>query len=84
MPVRLSTREAGFEEGFRRLVEATRHTEADVDAVVAAIVDDVSRRGDMALIDYTRRFDGVELAVAGLRLQHDEVPRALLQLRPRP
>jgi histidinol dehydrogenase len=73
MPVRLSTREAGFEEGFRRLVEATRDTDADVEAVVAAIVDDVARRGDTALIEYTRRFDGIELAVADLRVKRDEI-----------
>ncbi len=73
MPVRLSTREAGFEEGFRQLVEATRATAADVDAVVAAIIEDVARRGDAALIEYTRRFDGIDLAAAGLRLTRDEV-----------
>jgi histidinol dehydrogenase len=73
MPVRLRTREAGFEEGFRRLVEAKREAPADVDAVVAAIIEDVAQRGDEALIEYTRRFDGVDLAVAGLRLTRDEV-----------
>src|ERR1043165_5177173 len=29
---------------------------------VGSIIDDVRRRGDEAVIDYTRRFDGVELA----------------------
>ncbi|MBV8090003.1 MAG: histidinol dehydrogenase, partial [Alphaproteobacteria bacterium] len=59
-----------------------RDTEADVDAVVAAIVDDVARRGDTALIDYTRRFDGVELAVADLRLQRDEVAEGAVAAPP--
>jgi histidinol dehydrogenase len=82
MPVRLRTREAGFEEGFRRLVEAKREAEADVDAVVAAIIEDVARRGDEALIEYTRRFDGVDLAVAGLRLTRDEVARGAASAPP--
>src|SRR5271165_33414 len=73
MPVRLATREAGFETAFRRLLEAKRESAADVDAVVAAIVEDVARRGDAALIDYTNRFDGVELAASGLRLTHCEI-----------
>jgi histidinol dehydrogenase len=73
MPLRLSTREPGFEEGFRQLVEAKREVVADVDAAVAAIIEDVARRGDAALIEYTRRFDGVDLASAGLRLTRDEV-----------
>lgn len=73
MPARLSTRETGFEEDFRRLVEAKRETAADVEAAVAAIVDDVAQRGDAALIEYTRRFDGVDLAVADLRLTRGEI-----------
>jgi len=68
MPVRLATREAGFEAGFRKLLEAKRENAEDVDVTVAAIVEDVARRGDAALIDYTSRFDGVDLAASGLRL----------------
>ena len=73
MPVRLSTRDAGFEPAFRQLLEAKRETAADVDAAVAAIIDDVARRGDAALIDYTRHFDGVDLAEGGLRLTRREI-----------
>jgi histidinol dehydrogenase len=73
MPVRLATCEAGFEPAFERLLEAKRESAADVDAVVAAIIKDVARRGDAALVDYTRRFDGVELAVSGLRLTRHEI-----------
>src|SRR5271169_1048843 len=73
MPVRLATREAGFETAFRRLLEAKRESAADVDAVVAAIVEDVARRGDAALIDYTNRFDNVELPVSSLRVTRGEI-----------
>src|SRR6516164_622520 len=73
MPVRLATREPGFETAFRRLLEAERESEADVDAVVAAIVEDVARRGDAALIDYTNRFDGVDLPASGLRVPRREI-----------
>jgi histidinol dehydrogenase len=69
MPVTLSTQDAGFEAAFRRLLDAKRETSANVDGVVAAIIDDVARRGDAALIDYTRRFDRLDLAASGgLRL----------------
>ena len=73
MPVRLATCEAGFEAGFRRLLEAKRENTADVDAAVAAIIEDVARRGDAALIDYTRRFDKADVAVGGLRLSRREI-----------
>jgi histidinol dehydrogenase len=73
MPVRLATREAWFEPAFQRLLDATRESAADVDAVVAAIIEDVARRGDAALIDHTRRFDNVELTVSGLRVTRREI-----------
>jgi histidinol dehydrogenase len=73
MPVRIATGEAEFEPAFERLLEAKRESASDVDAVVAEIIEDVARRGDAALIDHTRRFDGVELRVSGLRLTRQEI-----------
>jgi histidinol dehydrogenase len=76
MPVTLNTREPGFETGFRALLTAKRESAADVDAAVAAIIDDVARRGDAALIEYTNRFDRVKLSPATLRLSSDEIAAA--------
>jgi histidinol dehydrogenase len=73
MPVTLSTRDPGFEAAFCRLLGAKRESAADVDSAVAEIIRDVARRGDTALIDYTRRFDGVDLAPRGLRLTREEI-----------
>jgi histidinol dehydrogenase len=73
MTLTLSTRDAGFEAAFARLLGAKRETAADVDATVAAIIEDVARRGDAALIEYTRRFDGVDLAASDLRLTSREI-----------
>jgi len=73
MPVRLATRDVGFEAAFQRLLDTKREVAADVDASVAVIIEDVAQRGDAALIDYTKRFDGVTLAVSGLRLTRREI-----------
>jgi histidinol dehydrogenase len=73
MPVRLSTRDQGFEDGFRKLLAAKRDAVADVDAAVAEIIDNVITGGDAALIDYTRRFDRVDRAADGLRLSAREI-----------
>src|SRR5438309_10162084 len=73
MALTLSTRDPGFEAGFGQLLAAKRESAADVDAVVAEIIEDVAARGDAALIDYTRRFDGMELAAGGLRLTEREI-----------
>jgi histidinol dehydrogenase len=73
MPATLDTRDAGFEEAFRDLLSAKRESAVDIDAAVAAIIEDVARRGDAALIDYTTRFDRIELTPKALRLSPDEI-----------
>src|SRR6516164_2812921 len=75
MAATLATRDPGFEARCRGLLEAKRESAGDVDAAVAAIIEDVRRRGDAALIDYTRRFDGVDLSARGIRLTRDEIAK---------
>ncbi|HEY4471959.1 MAG TPA: histidinol dehydrogenase [Stellaceae bacterium] len=73
MPITLNTRDTGFETGFAALLAAKRESAADVDAVVAEIIEQVATRGDAALIEYTKRFDRIELAPAALRLTSAEI-----------
>src|SRR5947207_8763924 len=73
MPITLNMRDAGFETAFAARLAGKRETAADVDAAVAAIIDGVASRGDAALIEYTSRFDRVELTAAGLRLRPGEI-----------
>jgi histidinol dehydrogenase len=73
MPLRLDARSPGFAADFAALVAAKRETEASVDAAVAAILDDVRERGDAAIIDYTRRFDRVNLTPDSLRFSAAEI-----------
>ena len=73
MPATLDTRDPDFEPAFRALLAAKRESAADVDAVVAAIIDDVAARGDTALVDYTNRFDRVSLSADRLRLTPEEI-----------
>ena len=44
--------------------------------VVERIVEDVRRRGDEALVEYTRKFDGVDLTELGIRVSKAEVEEA--------
>src|ERR1700693_2768378 len=73
MPVTLTTSDPSFEPAFRALLAAKRESAADVDAAVAAIIEDVARRGDAALIDYTERFDRVALNPGTLRLSAGDI-----------
>ncbi|HEC14699.1 MAG TPA: histidinol dehydrogenase [Rhodospirillales bacterium] len=77
MPVRLALGNPGFEAAFSDLLDAKRETNADVDAVVAGILNDVEARGDAAVIDYTRRFDKLDLTPESMAIGRDEVDRAV-------
>jgi histidinol dehydrogenase len=77
MPLRLDAAAADFEAGFTALLNSKRETAADVDAVVAEIIAEVRRRGDAALIDYTRRFDRLGLTAEGLRIADAELDAAV-------
>ncbi len=56
------------QEVLRRIASRNIALDAELMANVNAIIEDVRRRGDAALIEYTRRFDGVELTRDELRV----------------
>ena len=76
MPRRLHASDASFDADFDAFLDLKREAAADVDAVVAAIVDDVRRRGDAAVIEYTKRFDDLDLAESGFRFSREEIEGA--------
>ncbi len=55
---RLHAGQADFDAGLEALLSRETDTGADIQQAVAGIIDDVRRRGDAALCEYTRRFDG--------------------------
>jgi histidinol dehydrogenase len=79
MPRELDARDPGFEAAFRAFLAADRAPEDDVAGTVAAILADVRARGDIALADYTRRFDRVDLAATGLEITAAEIDRAVAE-----
>ena len=76
MPVRLDSREADFPARFATLLGSKREASEEVGSGVAAILDDVHKRGDAAVIDYTARFDGMSLTPATLRFSEAEIDAA--------
>ena len=77
MPLRLDSKAAGFEADFTALLNSKREASADVDATVAAIIAEVRQRGDAALLDYTRRFDRLELSAGELRIPQSDLDKAV-------
>ena len=76
MPIRLDARAPDFAARFRVFLDAKREASADVEQAVRAIIADVSARGDAALIEFTRKFDRVDVEAAGLRVTPAELDAA--------
>jgi histidinol dehydrogenase len=79
MAITLATRDKGFEAAFAALLANKRESDTDVDAAVAAIIDDVARRGDEAVVDYTAKFDRLALGAEQLRVPPREISRLAAQ-----
>jgi histidinol dehydrogenase len=77
MPVRLDSSSADFAQRFASFLATKREVSADIEAATRAIVDDVAARGDIALIEATRKFDRLDLDAARLRVTRDEIDTAI-------
>jgi histidinol dehydrogenase len=71
-------------ERLARRLQAIRDRSVALDEAlvgeVAVIIRDVRTRGDAALIDYTARFDGVQMQPSELRVPEETLHRSALQL----
>ena len=70
MPLRLSAADPGFAKAFADYAAQGRETAADVRGVVTDIIADVRARGDAAVVEYTRKFDRLDVS-GGLRIDAD-------------
>lgn len=76
MPQRLNSLDANFATAFDALVAQKRGASPDVAAVVSAIIAEVRGKGDVALCQYTEKFDGLKLKPADLRITASEIESA--------
>lgn len=75
MPLRLSASDSGFEKAFADYISRGRETASDVNDVVSDIIGDVRARGDAAVVDYTRKFDRLDVS-GGLRIDPELIAAA--------
>jgi histidinol dehydrogenase len=61
---RLDTRQADFDSRLQQLTDWEEGQEQSITDAVTAIIADVARRGDAALLEYTARFDQLQVAAA--------------------
>jgi histidinol dehydrogenase len=73
---RLSTRQADFDTQLSALLAFEETADEKLEVTVAAILADVRKRGDAALLEYTRRFDRMTVSSAAAM----EIPKSELRI----
>jgi histidinol dehydrogenase len=77
MPVTLRHDQDDFETRFAALLTMKRESSDDVDAAAAAIIEEVRRDGDAALIRLTERYDRLTLTQQTLAFSEEEIDAAV-------
>ena len=78
---RLSSAQPDFAARLDELLAFEGAQDESVERVVADILADVKKRGDAAVLDYTRRFDRLEApSVAALEMPQSRLQQALAHL----
>ena len=76
-PARISTASITFEAEFQARLHWSADTDAAIEHRVADILADVQKRGDAAVLEYTARFDGVDVeSMSALELTQGELKAA--------
>ncbi len=78
---KISYQDADFEEKLKQLLNRTAF-DRDVEASVAAILEEVRRRGDSALCVFAKQFDNVRLRPEQFRVSEKEIHAAAKELTP--
>ncbi|MDP1680442.1 MAG: histidinol dehydrogenase [Burkholderiales bacterium] len=80
---RLSTSDADFQAELRTLLAFESAQDASIDATVADILDNVKRRGDAAVLEYTSKFDKLDAkSLADLEIPQAKLEAAFIYLAP--
>ena len=79
----LDTSDAGFDAALQGVLQLSVEADTAIDERVAAILDDVRRRGDAAVLEHTARLDGLHAPdVRALEIGRDEMRAALDVITP--
>ena len=76
MVTTLRQTDPNFEQQFAAFLSGKREVSEDVDRAAREIVERVRREGDAALIDYSRRFDRIDLEKTGIAVTEAEIDAA--------
>jgi histidinol dehydrogenase len=72
----------GFDAALQKIVNRGEQAPAGVEETVTEIIAAIRAKGDLALFEYTARFDRLELTASSIQVTADELDRALQSIEP--
>jgi histidinol dehydrogenase len=78
MIARLSTQQSDFQEKLSKLLAWESVSNTDVAQTVDDIIANIRQNGDQALIDYTNKFDGMDVSdISALTVDQSALKKSL-------
>lgn len=77
MTYRMDVKDADFDAVFSAFLTSKREVSEDVNRTVSAIIDDVRAHGDVALVQYTEKFDRLTLTGPTLAFTQAEIDESV-------
>ncbi|WP_420547532.1 histidinol dehydrogenase [Curvivirga sp.] len=79
---KLNITDVDFEAQFQDLLNSKREMDEDVDAIVADIIADVRKRGDEAVLEYTNKFDQLNLTAETMVISKEQLKASIDECDP--
>lgn len=73
---RLNAADDDFDVQLNELLNRDQESESSVETVVADVITDVARNGDVALFRYTQKFDSFDVEARGLEVRQSRIDQA--------
>ena len=72
----INYKSADFEKEIKRIIGRGDADISEIESSVKKIIQDVRSKGDDAVIEYTKRFDGISLKASELSIKKKEIKDA--------
>lgn len=72
----VDVRKTGDNALYEKLASRNHMEAGDVLRVVGEVIENIRKNGDTALLEYTRKFDGVELKAESIKVTEEEIAEA--------
>lgn len=79
----LKTTDKSFQKHFQKIIHRSDDLAKGIEEIVSLILKNIRKKGDAALLQYTRQLDGFALQAKNMEVTNQEIKAAYLAISPR-